>query len=81
MKPLADSGFSSPVIGGVLSHPADTWPQSFGKIQFLRDYPYFLPCLVAALIPFSAIIFSIVFLKEVRHCVLPDASPSQRQRC
>ena len=70
MKLLADRELSSPVIGGIFSRPVDTWPQSFGKIQFLRDNPYFLPCLVAALIPFSACIFNLIFLKEVCQRVL-----------
>ena len=37
----------SPLIGGVLSRPQDRWPHIFSH-PFWADYPYFLPCLVAA---------------------------------
>lgn len=56
---------SRPAIGGVLSNPAHNWPNSFGKIQFLRDHAYFLPCFAAALIPLSAFLLNLIFLKEV----------------
>jgi hypothetical protein len=54
-----------PMMGGILSHPADRWPGTLGKIAVFRDYPYFLPCLAAAMIPLSAFVFTSLFLKEV----------------
>jgi hypothetical protein len=54
------------MIGGTLSHPADRWPGTLGKISVFRDYPYFLPCLAAAMVPLSAFVFTMLFLKEVR---------------
>jgi hypothetical protein len=54
-----------PIIGGVLSHPADRWPGTLGKFTVFRRYPYFLPCLAAALIPLSGFVFASLFLKEV----------------
>lgn len=32
-----------PLIGGYFSHPAERFPAVFGY-EFLRNYPYFLPC-------------------------------------
>ncbi|KAI0302844.1 MFS general substrate transporter [Multifurca ochricompacta] len=50
-------------VGGILSKPQDRWPHIFSH-QFWADYPYFLPCLVAA--SYSCISFIIVamYLKE-----------------
>ncbi|KAH9059723.1 MFS general substrate transporter [Lactarius vividus] len=36
-----------PLVGGVLSRPQDRWPHTFSN-PFWANYPYFLPCLVAA---------------------------------
>jgi hypothetical protein len=55
----------SPIIGGVLSHPGSRWPHSIGKFAFFNSHPYFLPCIVAAMVPLSACIFTAVFMKEV----------------
>ncbi|KAF7977167.1 hypothetical protein HWV62_4599 [Athelia sp. TMB] len=65
-----------PMIGGLLSHPAKTWPNTLGKIAFLRDHPYFLPCATAALIPLSAFIITSIFLKET----LPSAVARQKKK-
>ena len=48
-----------PVIGDVLSHSADQWPETLGEIAVFRHYTYFLPCLAAAMVPLSE--FVIVF--------------------
>ena len=55
----------SPVIGGMLSHPAERWPDTIGKIPFFHSHPYFLPCLVAAMVPLSAFVVTALFMKEV----------------
>ncbi|KAF9009942.1 major facilitator superfamily multidrug-resistance, DHA1 sub-family [Cyathus striatus] len=60
----------APAIGGVLTAPAERWPNTLGKIAILRDYPYFLPCLVAAMVAFVSFVISFVGLKET----LPSAS-------
>lgn len=52
------------LIGGNLSHPADKYPNLFGHISLFRERPYFLPCLVSALITFAAMICVAVFLEE-----------------
>ncbi|KAF8969121.1 major facilitator superfamily multidrug-resistance, DHA1 sub-family [Flammula alnicola] len=38
---------TGPLIGGVLSNPAKRWPDTLGRISYLRTHPYFLPCAVA----------------------------------
>ncbi|KIK80808.1 hypothetical protein PAXRUDRAFT_15585 [Paxillus rubicundulus Ve08.2h10] len=48
-----------PVIGGSFSRPQDHFPHLFAA-SFWGDYPYFLPCLVAAM--FATITFVMVFL-------------------
>ncbi|KAJ3851626.1 major facilitator superfamily domain-containing protein [Lentinula lateritia] len=53
-----------PALGGVLASPATQWPQSFGKIAFFHDYPYFLACAAAGLFAFVAFILSYIGLKE-----------------
>ncbi|KAH6902304.1 major facilitator superfamily domain-containing protein [Coprinopsis sp. MPI-PUGE-AT-0042] len=59
----------APIIGGVLSRPADHWPNTLGRIALLREYPYFLPCAVASAIAFVSFAISAVSLKET----LPSA--------
>jgi hypothetical protein len=52
-------------MGGILSRPADSWPSTFGKLEFFQSYPYILPCVVAALVPLSGFVLTSLFLKEV----------------
>jgi hypothetical protein len=53
------------LIGGYLAKPATQYPEYFGNIQFLIDYPYFLPCCIAGMINLSAVTVGFFFLKEV----------------
>ncbi|KAH9178432.1 MFS general substrate transporter [Lactarius sanguifluus] len=53
-----------PMIGGALSRPAERYPNTFGKSEFLKKYPYFLPCAVPATFSALAWVLSFVFLKE-----------------
>jgi hypothetical protein len=55
----------SPNIGGLLANPADRWPHRIGHITFFRDYPYFLPCAVAAFVAMLCFLLTLVGLKEV----------------
>ena len=52
------------MIGGYLSRPAEQYSDTFGSNEFLKKYPYFLPCAVPAI--FSAISWLVIFffLKE-----------------
>jgi hypothetical protein len=53
-----------PFLGGVLARPADRWPDALGKIEFLKYYPYFLPCFAAGLVPILCFLLALVGLKE-----------------
>ncbi len=61
-----EHGLFSPFIGGVLSRPQDRWPEYFSH-PFWAEYPYFLPCLVAAAYALLSFILSTLYLKEVTH--------------
>ncbi|KIL61543.1 hypothetical protein M378DRAFT_166825 [Amanita muscaria Koide BX008] len=54
----------APIIGGVLSRPADQWPDTLGRIPYLKSHPYFLPCFVASLIAFITFLIALSGLKE-----------------
>ncbi|KAL0569431.1 hypothetical protein V5O48_012535 [Marasmius crinis-equi] len=53
-----------PTIGGLLSEPAATWPDVFGRLRLFVDYPYFLPCLIAGTYAFSVFLAVLIGLKE-----------------
>ncbi|KAF8274736.1 MFS general substrate transporter [Lactarius quietus] len=53
-----------PMIGGALSRPAERYPYTFGNSEFLKKYPYFLPCAVSATFSALAWVLALVFLKE-----------------
>ncbi|ESK95843.1 member of major facilitator superfamily multidrug- dha1 sub-family [Moniliophthora roreri MCA 2997] len=57
-------GVLGPIIGGALSRPADQYPEIFGQSEFLKKYPYFLPCAVPATFSAIAWIVTFLFLKE-----------------
>ena len=61
-----------PIIGGVLSNPATRWPDTLGRIQYLRQHPYFLPCATAGFIAFVTFIISCFGLKEVLISSIPE---------
>ncbi|KAG0702476.1 major facilitator superfamily domain-containing protein [Suillus ampliporus] len=52
------------LFGGVLSDPADKWPDSFGRYQIFHQYPYFLPCIVAGSVSTASWLITLLFLKE-----------------
>jgi hypothetical protein len=53
-----------PIIGGSLSNPTVRFPVLFGRNEFLKKYPYFLPCAVPATFTLLAWILALIFLKE-----------------
>ncbi|PAV20345.1 MFS general substrate transporter [Pyrrhoderma noxium] len=53
-----------PMIGGNFVNPERNFPNTFGSIQLLRDYPYLLPCLVSSALTIASVIVGILFLKE-----------------
>ncbi|CAK5270741.1 unnamed protein product [Mycena citricolor] len=64
----------SPFIGGTLVDAAKKWPDTFGKIEYIRNHPYFLPCAVATAISFFVFGIAFVGLKET----LPSALRKSR---
>ena len=60
----------SPIIGGSLSKPAERFPHLFGGSNFLKKYPYILPCSVPATYTLVAWLVTFFFLKEVNHRIL-----------
>ena len=61
------------MIGGLLSRPADRFPDLFGNSEFLRNYPYFLPCAVPATFTLIAWVVTFFFLKETSPSSMPVA--------
>ncbi|RDB26101.1 Protein ZINC INDUCED FACILITATOR-LIKE 1 [Hypsizygus marmoreus] len=61
-------GTLGPIIGGSLSRPAERFPNVFGTNEFLKKYPYFLPCAVPATFSMVAWLVTFLFLEDtVRH--------------
>lgn len=58
-----------PLIGGSLAKPADRFPDIFGNSAFFKEYPYFLPCSVAATVTALSWLIAFLFMKEVRRLV------------
>lgn len=54
-----------PVLGGILSDPAGSYPDTFGNVDFLRKFPYATPNLVSAGFLFIALVMCWLFLEEV----------------
>jgi MFS family permease len=53
-----------PVLGGILSDPAGSYPDLFGQIDFLKRFPYATPNLVSAIFIFGAMLGVWLFLEE-----------------
>ncbi|KAF9007542.1 member of major facilitator superfamily multidrug-resistance, DHA1 sub-family [Cyathus striatus] len=70
----ATGGTLGPIIGGTLARPAERFPHLFGNNEFLKKYPYFLPCAVPA--TFSAIAWLVVFI-FLKETVRSPISPLQ----
>ncbi|KAJ7655322.1 major facilitator superfamily multidrug-resistance, DHA1 sub-family [Mycena rosella] len=70
--PMAWSSGSTlgPIIGGLLSNPEERWPDSFGKLQILRENPYLLPCATVGLLSLSFFLLGLVALKESSPMIL-----------
>ncbi|KAG1753532.1 major facilitator superfamily domain-containing protein [Suillus paluster] len=52
-------GVAGAIIGGSFEKPADKWPDVFGEVSLLVEYPYLLPCAVAASITFTGSFLSL----------------------
>ncbi|KAF8324456.1 major facilitator superfamily domain-containing protein [Cantharellus anzutake] len=53
-----------PIIGGNLSNPAERYPELFGRFQLLKDYPYFLPCIISSGITVLSLLLCLFFVDE-----------------
>ncbi|KAH7920186.1 major facilitator superfamily MFS-1 [Leucogyrophana mollusca] len=51
-------GVAGAIIGGSFETPAEKWPDVFAHVPLLVQYPYLLPCAVAASITFTGSILS-----------------------
>ncbi|KAH9059721.1 MFS general substrate transporter [Lactarius vividus] len=67
-----------PLIGGSLSRPQDRWPHVFSH-PFWADYPYFLPCLVAASFTGLSFVITALYLEETIH-LRPSEKPQHARR-
>ncbi|KAJ7163892.1 major facilitator superfamily domain-containing protein [Mycena crocata] len=65
-----------PFIGGTLANPAARFPDTAGKINILREFPYLLPCATAGALAFGAFVFGFFGLKET----LPSAIANQKRK-
>lgn len=54
-----------PILGGILSDPAGSYPGLFGHIEFFRRFPYATPNLVSAFFLFCAMMGVWLCLEEV----------------
>ncbi|KAG1814972.1 MFS multidrug-resistance DHA1 sub-family [Suillus variegatus] len=52
------------LIGGLLSRPADRFPDIFGRSELLKTYPYLLPCSISAFFISMIWLVACICLKE-----------------
>ncbi|KAK7689710.1 hypothetical protein QCA50_006349 [Cerrena zonata] len=52
-------GVSGAIVGGTFENPAKKWPSAFAHIPLFVNYPYLLPCAVAASVTFTGSILSL----------------------
>ncbi|KAM3512146.1 hypothetical protein MY11210_004210 [Beauveria gryllotalpidicola] len=63
-----------PILGGLLSDPAGSYPSLFGRVRFLRAYPYALPNMVSAVFLGAAALAVWLGIEETLDA-LRDAAP------
>jgi MFS family permease len=54
-----------PILGGILADPAGTYPEIFGKYEWLKRHPYAPPNMLSAFILLCAFIGVFFCLEEV----------------
>ena len=54
-----------PLLGGIMSDPAGTYPSIFGGIKWLEKFPYSPPNLLSAIFLMSAVLTVFLGLEEV----------------
>jgi hypothetical protein len=55
---------AGPVLGGLLANPATQFPNIFGGIALLEQFPYFLPCFISAIISIIGLIMTYFYFEE-----------------
>ncbi|KAF8218229.1 major facilitator superfamily domain-containing protein [Mycena galopus ATCC 62051] len=53
-----------PIIGGLLANPYEQFPNTFGRFEFWKTYPYALPCFVIAFYCITSFFLALFYLKE-----------------
>ncbi|KAK5658737.1 hypothetical protein OQA88_1546 [Cercophora sp. LCS_1] len=53
-----------PAFGGFFARPAEQYPDTFGKIEFFKRYPFALPNIVACCVFFMSFMTGLLFLRE-----------------
>ncbi|KAI1425634.1 major facilitator superfamily domain-containing protein [Xylaria sp. FL1777] len=53
-----------PILGGVLSDPANSYPSVFGNVEFFRKFPYATPNIVSAIFLGTALLLCWLMLEE-----------------
>jgi MFS family permease len=53
-----------PILGGILSDPAGSYPDLFGHVQFFRRFPYATPNLLSAFFLLCALLSVWLCLEE-----------------
>jgi hypothetical protein len=56
-----------PILGGLLADPAGNYPDSFGSIAWLKQWPYALPNIVSAGFLFLSATIVLLGLEEVHN--------------
>lgn len=59
-----------PILGGVLSDPAHSYPAVFGGVEFFEKFPYANPNIVSAIFLGTAFLLCWLMLEEVSEPVL-----------
>lgn len=54
-----------PLLGGILSNPAERYPQIFNKSGLFGRFPYLLPCSCTAVFALLFTMLSAIFLQDV----------------
>jgi hypothetical protein len=54
-----------PILGGLLADPAGNYPDSFGSIAWLKQWPYALPNIVSSGFLFLSATIVLLGLEEV----------------
>jgi hypothetical protein len=62
-----------------LANPVGHFPGVFGDCEFLKKYPYFLPCFAGSMLSTIGFLFGYFFLPETRQINNAEPRPSEQQ--